>query len=164
MMGRASLLGVSVDGVAMELAKFDPISVENAIVSDGLLPERVDPPAGELGPLEALFTDKDLRKYALWRISMVRQFQPSVLRQLTNDDLIYLAGQSPEGYVGSEHFGIQLDRNKIAQNSLRARIELDIRTARGTWRRTLLLSLGTFLLGLFSSGVTLWFKARFGGS
>lgn len=146
----------------MKQEKFDPISIEKEIVRHGLLPDRVDPPEGELGQLERLFTDKDLRKYALWRISMVRQFQPSVLRQLTDDDLLYLAAQSSEGYVGKEQFGIQLDRNKIAQNALRARIELDVRTARGTWRRTGLLSFATFLLGLISSILTLWLKSRLG--
>ena len=146
----------------MKSERFDPILIEREMVSRGLLPERVDPPEGQLGQLERLFTDKDPRKYSLWRISMVRQFQPSVLQQLTEDDLYYLAAQSSEGYVGEEQFGIQLDRNKIAQNALRARIELDIRTARGTWRRTGLLSFATFLLGLVSSLLTLWFRSRFG--
>jgi hypothetical protein len=29
---------------------------------------------------------------------MVRQFQPRVLRRMFRDDLMFLSGQSPEGY------------------------------------------------------------------
>ena len=124
----------------MKRAKFDPIAVESALVECGQLPERLDSGPGELGTLEDLFTERDLRKHALWRISMVRQFQLNVIRELANDDLFYLAGQSSEGYIGREQYGIHTDRNKIAQNAIRARVELDVRTAHGAWRRTILLS------------------------
>jgi hypothetical protein len=78
---------------------------------------------------------------------MIRQFQPAVLRQLTSEDLLYLAGQSPEGYVGKEAWGIEVDRNKVAQNALRARVELDTRTSRGAWRRSVILALTSLLVG-----------------
>jgi hypothetical protein len=145
-------------------AKFDPIIVERVLVERGQLPERLDAGPGELGDLEALFTERDLRKYALWRISMVRQFQLNVIRELTDDDLFYLAGQNPEGYLGREQYGIQTDRNKLAQNAIRARIELDARTARGAWRRTILLSLATYLLGILSSVGFPWLQAQLGVS
>jgi hypothetical protein len=48
---------------------------------------------------------------------MVRQFQPSVMKQLSDDDLLFLAGQSPEGYTGDAVSGVQLDENKVAQNA-----------------------------------------------
>jgi hypothetical protein len=83
-------------------SRFDPIAVEQALVECGELPERVDAGPGRLGHLEDLFTERDLRKYALWRISMVRQFQLNVIRELTDDDLFFLAGQSSEGYVGKK--------------------------------------------------------------
>lgn len=63
--------------------------------------------------------------WASWRISMVRQFQPAVLIQMSAEDLLYLAGQSPEGYVGQEVYGILADRNKVAQNAARAQVELE---------------------------------------
>jgi hypothetical protein len=62
---------------------------------------------------------------------MVRQFQPEVPRRLSDDDLLYLSGQSPEGYAGEEIFGVQIDRNKVTQTARRARVELDRRTAQG---------------------------------
>jgi hypothetical protein len=145
-------------------AKFDPIAVERALVECGQLPERLDSGPGELGPLEDLFIERDLRKYALWRISMVRQFKLNVIQELTNDDLFYLAGQSPEGYIGREQYGVQTDRNKITQNAIRARIELDVRTTHGAWRRTILLSLATFLLGVLASVGTLWLQTKLGTS
>ena len=36
---------------------------------------------------------------------------------MSAEDLLYLAGQSPEGYTGQEVYGIQADRNKVAQNA-----------------------------------------------
>jgi hypothetical protein len=75
---------------------FDPIAVETEMVKAGLLPPRADVLPSKLGLLEKHFTEKDPRKWALWRISMIRQFQPAVLRQLTSEDLLYLAGQSSE--------------------------------------------------------------------
>jgi hypothetical protein len=74
-------------------------------------------PIAAAGPLERHFTEKDPRKWALWRISMVRQFQPAVLGQMSAEDLLYLAGQSPAGCVGEEAYGTQLDRNKVTQNA-----------------------------------------------
>lgn len=126
---------------------YDPVAVEQAMVEHGVLPARADKPWGPLAALEHDFTEFDRRMWALWRISMVRQFQSSVLRRLTDSDLLYLAGQSPEGYVGTEAYGVQLDRNKIAQNAARARVELDTRATRGAWRRTVLLSLASLIIG-----------------
>lgn len=127
--------------------EFDPIAVEAKMVEIGILPPRADPPPSQLPSIERHFTENDLRKYALWRISMIRQFQPAVLRQLTSEDLLYLAGQSPEGYVGNEEWGIEADRNKVAQNAFRARVELDTRTSRGAWRRSVILALTSLLVG-----------------
>src|ERR1035438_580206 len=75
------------------------------MVKVGFLPPRADVLPSKLGSLERHFTEKDLRRWALWRISMIRQFQPAVLRQLTSEDLLYLAGQSSEGYVAEEAWG-----------------------------------------------------------
>jgi hypothetical protein len=139
--------------------KFDPIAVEAEMVKVGLLPPRSDVLPSKLGSLESYFTEKDLRKWALWRISMIRQFQPAVLHQLTSEDLLYLAGQSSEGYVGEEAWGIQLDRNKVAQNALRARVELDTRTSRGAWRRSVMLALTSLLVGALLPALATWIQA-----
>lgn len=138
---------------------FDPIAIETEMVKVGLLPPRADVLPSKLGSLERHFTEKDLRKWALWRISMIRQFQPAVLRQLTSEDLLYLAGQSSEGYVGQEAWGIQLDRNKVAQNALRARVELDTRTSRGAWRRNVMLASISLLVGALLSDLATWIQA-----
>jgi hypothetical protein len=135
---------------------FDPIAVETEMVKAGLLPPRADVLPSKLGLLEKHFTEKDPRKWALWRISMIRQFQPAVLRQLTSEDLLYLAGQSSEGYAGEEMWGIQLDRNKVAQNALRARVELDTRTARGAWRRSAMLALTSLIVGALLPALATW--------
>jgi hypothetical protein len=58
--------------------KFDPITVEAQLVQARILPVRADIPPPFLGTLEQQFTEHDPRKWALWRISMVRQFQPAV--------------------------------------------------------------------------------------
>jgi hypothetical protein len=126
---------------------FDAVAVEREIVRRGVLPARVDESRGPLAELERDFTEYDPRKWALWRISMVRQFQPAVLKRMSEDDLLFLAGQSPEGYVGREAYGVQVDRNKIAQNALRAQVELNTRATRGTWRRTVALSLTSLVIG-----------------
>jgi hypothetical protein len=115
----------------MSNKKFDPITVEAQLVQAKILPTRADTPPTYLGTLEQDFTEHDPRKWALWRISMVRQFQPAVLGQMSPEDLLYLAGQSSEGYIGKEVYGIQADRNKVAQNAVRARVELDTRATRG---------------------------------
>ena len=117
------------------------------MVEHGVLPPRGDLATGQLGELERAFTEYDPRKWALWRISMVRQFQPDVLRRLTEDDLMFLSGQSPEGYTGSVAYGVQFDRNKITQNALRARVELDGRATRGAWWRTVGFGLFNLILG-----------------
>jgi hypothetical protein len=131
----------------MRRSAFDPIAVEVRLVERGVLPTRADPSTGPLGDLEADFTEYDPRKWALWRISMVRQFQPHVLARLSRDDLMFLSGQSPEGYDNEAAYGVHLDRNKIAQNALRARVELETRTTRGAWWRTVSLALATLVLG-----------------
>jgi hypothetical protein len=140
----------------MNTEAFDPVSVERVMVERRVLGPRADPSPGALAELERHFTEDDPRKYALWRISMVRQFQPAVLKRLSDDDLVYLAGQSPEGYSGHEVFGVQLDRNKIAQNALRARVEVDTRATRGAWRRSITLGLSSLIIGAVLSTVTAW--------
>jgi hypothetical protein len=137
-------------------APYDPVAVEQTIVDRGLLPARRDNPVGELGDLESDFTEKDPRKWALWRVSMVRQFQPAVLRRLTDDDLLYLAGQSVEGYIGEEAWGIQLDKNKVAQNALRAKVELETRATRRAGGRTVIVSFTSLLVGAVLTLVTTW--------
>lgn len=139
--------------------EFDPIAVEAEMVKIGILPPRADPPPSQLPSLERHFTENDLRKYALWRISMIRQFQPEVLRQLTSEDLLYLAGQSPEGYAGKEAFGVEIFRNKVAQNALRARVELDTRTSHGAWRRSVTLALSSLLVGALLTSLGTWIQA-----
>jgi hypothetical protein len=84
---------------------------------------------------------------------VVRQFQPAVLKRLPDDDLLFLAGQSPEGYTGVEAFGVQVDRHKLAQNALRARVELDNRATRGNWWRTVVFGLVSLVIG---SLLTVW--------
>src|SRR5260370_18907946 len=100
---------------------FDPVAIEAEMVRSGVLPERGDSPIGPLGELEKLFTEFDERKYALWRISMVRQLQPAVLKQLSPGELSFLAGQTPGGYPDPQwgQPGIQLDKNKVQQNAIR---------------------------------------------
>lgn len=144
---------------AMTHEVFDPVTVEAEMVRLNFLPPRADELPSKLGPLERNFTEKDPRKWALWRISMIRQFQPTVLRQLTSEDLLYLAGQSSEGYVGEEAWGIQLDRNKVAQNALRARVELDARTSRGAWRRNVMLAFTSLLVGALLPILVTWIHA-----
>jgi hypothetical protein len=96
----------------MAYEAFDPIAVEAEMIKTEYLPTRVDTHPSRMGQLEHYSTEQDRRLYALWRISMVRQFQPAVLKQLSAEDLLYLAGQSPEGDVGQEFYGIQLDRKQ----------------------------------------------------
>jgi hypothetical protein len=112
-----------------------------------------------VGTLEQNFTEHDPRKWALWRISMVRQFQPTVLGQMSAEDLLYIAGQSPEGYVGQEFYGIQGDRNKVAQNAARARVELETRATRGAWRRSIVLAVTSLLVGALLPSLATWIQA-----
>ena len=135
---------------------FDPVAVEQALVDHELLPPRVDNPLGVLGELENEFTEHDPRKWALWRISTVRQFQPAVLKRLSDDDLLYLAGQSAEGYVGEELWGIQLGKNKVAQNAKRAEVELRTRATRHALGRTAIVSFTSLLLGALLTLLTTW--------
>ncbi len=146
-------------GADMPKETFDPVAVEAQMVQAGLLPARADTLPSRLCPLERHFTEHDPRKWALWRISMIRQFQPAVLGQMSAEDLLYLAGQSPEGYVGEEAYGIQLDRNKVAQNAVRARVELDTRATRGAWRRNVLLAVTSLLLGALLPALATWIQA-----
>jgi hypothetical protein len=80
---------------------FDPIAVEAEMVKAGLLPPRADVLPSKLGLLEGHFTEKDPRKWALWRISMIRQFQPAVLAISRSAVGIYSvwksSGQPPGG-------------------------------------------------------------------
>jgi hypothetical protein len=143
----------------MSNEKFDPITVEAQLVQAKILPTRADTPPTYLGTLEENFTDHDPRKWALWRISMVRQFQPEVLGQMPAEDLLYLAGQSPEGYVGSDYYGIQQARNKVAQNAVRAQVELETRATRGAWRRSVMLAVTSLLVGALLPSLALWIQA-----
>jgi hypothetical protein len=131
---------------------FDPTHVELAMVAAGVLGPRGDEPTGALGPLEDHFTEFDERKYALWRISTARQFSPTVLRKLTDDDLLYLAGQSSEGYQQAES-GWAAPGNKVAQNSERSRIELARRATLGAYRRTIGLAVFGAVLGVLATWV-----------
>ena len=139
--------------------KFDPITVEAQLVQAKILPMRADTPPTHLGTLEQDFTEHDPRKWALWRISMVRQFQPGVLGKMSAEDLLYLAGQSSEGYIGQEVYGIQVDRNKVAQNAVRARVELDTRATRGAWRRSVVLAVTSLLVGALLPSLATWIQA-----
>jgi hypothetical protein len=143
----------------MSNKKFDPITVEAQLVQAKILPARADTPPTYLGTLEQDFTEHDPRKWALWRISMVRQFQPTVLGQMSPEDLLYLAGQSAEGYIGKEVYGIQADRNKVAQNAVRARVELDTRATRGAWRRSVMLAVTSLLVGALLPSLATWIQA-----
>jgi hypothetical protein len=143
----------------MPSKKFDPITVETQLVQAKILPTRADTPPTYLGTLEQDFTEHDPRKWALWRISMVRQFQPAVLGQMSPEDLLYLAGQSSEGYIGKEVYGIQADRNKVAQNAVRARVELDTRATRGAWRRSVMLAVTSLLVGALLPSLATWIQA-----
>jgi hypothetical protein len=147
---------LSVDDLVMSSEIFDPVGVEREMVTAGMLPPRADTPNPRYATLEHHFTEADPRKYALWRISMVRQFRPEVLRRLSDDDLLYLAGQSPEGYVGKEAYGIRFDRNKVTQNALRARIELDRRATRGAWFRSVSLAAVSLILGVLLTALATW--------
>jgi hypothetical protein len=129
------------------------------LVQAEILPARADTPPPFLGTLEEQFTEHDPRKWALWRISMVRQFQPTALGQMSAEDLLYLAGQSPEGYAGKEFYGIQIDRNKVAQNAVRARVELETRATQGAWRRSILLALISLLVGALLPTLVTWIHA-----
>lgn len=143
----------------MSNEKFDPITVEAQLVQAKILPTRADTPPTYVGTLEQNFTEHDPRKWALWRISMVRQFQPTVLGQMSAEDLLYIAGQSHEGYVGQEFYGIQGDRNKVAQNAARARVELETRATRGAWRRSLVLAVTSLLVGALLPSLATWIQA-----
>ena len=143
----------------MSNEKFDPITVEAQLVQAKILPTRADTPPNYLGTVEQHFTEHDPRKWALWRISMVRQFQPAVLGQMSAEDLLYLAGQSPEGYVGKEFYGIQGDRNKVAQNAARAQVELETRATRGAWLRNVVLAVTSLLIGALLPSLATWIQA-----
>jgi hypothetical protein len=143
----------------MSNKRFDPITIEAQLVQAKILPARSDTPPIYLGTIEQNFTENDPRKWALWRISMVRQFQPEILGKMSDADLLYLAGQSPEGYVGREVYGIQLDRNKVAQNAARARVELETRATRGAWRRNVVLAVTSLLVGALLPSLATWIQA-----
>ena len=90
---------------------------------------------------------------------MVRQFQPAVLGQMSAEDLLYLAGQSPEGYVGQEFYGLQGHRNKVAQNAARAQVELESRATRGAWLRNVVLDVTSLLIGALLPSLATWIQA-----
>jgi hypothetical protein len=146
-------------GAGMPNEKFDPIALEAHLVQAKIIPPRGDTPPTYFGTLEENFTEHDPRKWALWRISMVRQFQPAILGQMPDEDLLYLAGQSPEGYLGQEVYGIQMDRNKVAQNATRAQVELETRATRGAWRRSLVVAVTSLLVGALLPSLATWLQA-----
>jgi hypothetical protein len=120
--------------------KFDPIAVEQQMMSTGDLPPRGDPEESKLGDTERWFTEYDDHFYALWRISMKRQLNPTLVEAMPKEDLLFLAGQTPTGYPGEGLGGIALEGNKVEANALRARSELERRAAaRSAWREALAL-------------------------
>ena len=143
----------------MSKGRFDPITVEAQLVQARILKPRGDTPPTFPGTLEEHFTEHDPRKWALWRISMVRQFQPAVLGQMPAEDLLYLAGQSPEGYVDEEFYDIQQVRNKVAQNAARAQVELQTRATRGAWRRSVMLAAISLFVGALLPALATWIQA-----
>ena len=81
----------------MSNEKFDPIPVEAQLVQPKILPTRADTPPIYVGTLEQNFTEHDPRKWALWRISMVRQFQPTVLGHISAEPCCTSQVSPPRG-------------------------------------------------------------------
>jgi hypothetical protein len=118
---------------------FDPVAVEQQLITSGRLPQAPpgDRPAGEPDSDDRSFTEKYPRLYALWRLSMARQFHPDVLADMADRDLLFLAGQSSEGYPKDGMGGIALEGNKIDGNAIRARVELERRGSALAFQRAL---------------------------
>lgn len=95
-----------------------------------------DRPQGPATEDDRSFTEKDPRFYALWRLSMWGQFQPNLLAELADSDILFLAGQSSEGYPKEGMGGIALEANKVDGNALRARSELERRSSALGFRRS----------------------------
>jgi hypothetical protein len=132
----------------------DPIALEDRLIEHGLLPDRIEDPSLP-GADERHFTERDPRMNALWRIGLVRQFHPRELRQMGDDDLVFLGGQSATGYesLPATH-GIDLASNKTDQNATRARLELDTRARRAMGRQSAIIALCGVLLGSVLTIVT----------
>jgi hypothetical protein len=89
---------------------------------------------------------------------MARQIHPDVLVEMSEADLLFLAGQTSKGYPDKGFAGIALEANKVDSNALRARAELakrgaplEIKTVTAldrTAKFTLLLVLATFALAV----------------
>jgi hypothetical protein len=126
---------------------FDPIQIEDQLVKIHELPPLIASDHGALGETERFFTEDDRRLHALWRISMVRQLHPEVLHQLTDHDLLYLAAQSSDGYEENPKWGIDHVRNKIEQNTLRARVEIERRSRQAAFAQSLLVGSLSALVG-----------------
>jgi hypothetical protein len=61
--------------------------------------------------------------------------------------------------VGNEAYGIQVDRNKVTQNALRARVELDRRATRGAWFRSVTLAAVSLIVGALLTALVSWVVA-----
>jgi hypothetical protein len=128
-------------------SEFDPIAIEEQLVATGTLHADDHGPSQHLGDDERFFTEGDERLYALWRISLARQLQPRLLRALERSDLLFLAGQNPDGYAHNPAEGIDTWANKVSQNAERARIELDRRARLAGLRHSLLVGVVGALVG-----------------
>jgi len=57
---------------------------------------------------------------------------------------------------GATEGGIDLPRNKVEQNALRARVELDRRTSRSIRRQAILVAASTITAGVVGALLALW--------
>jgi hypothetical protein len=126
---------------------FDPEQLEQQLVALGQLKPRIESDHGALGENERFFTEDNHRFFALWRITMVRQIHPEILRRLPNDDLLFIAAETAEGYEPQTQWGIDLVRNKLEQNALRARVEIDRRARRAAFAQSLIVGALSALIG-----------------
>jgi hypothetical protein len=108
---------------------FDPVAIDRQLIEKGVLQPPGDPAEGPLGADEKYFTEFNSRLYALWRVSMARQIHPDVLVEMSEADLLFLAGQTSKGYPDKGFAGIALEANKVDGNAIRARTELAKRGA-----------------------------------
>jgi hypothetical protein len=137
---------------------FDPVALDRLLTEKGGLAPPGDPPEGLLGADEKYFTESNPRLYSLWRLSMARQIHPDVLVEMSEADLLFLAGQTSKGYPDKGFAGIALEANKVDGNAIRARAELakrgaplEIKTVTAldrTAKFTFLLVLATFALAV----------------
>jgi hypothetical protein len=104
------------------------------------------------GELDWRFTE-DNPHYQQINKKMTRaQFSPEALRQMTDEDLVYVAGHTHEPWDADPHSQEAWDRvHKSKQNAERARVELQRRyaakLARTTFWRTVALSVLSLIVG-----------------